>query len=79
MSDLTIRTLMLAISALAGERSALLKRIQACSMDEINDEHLSEQVLDIDQALGELADEYDTLRGDSQTYPTYEKLTGLDQ
>jgi hypothetical protein len=38
---------------------------------------LSERVLNIDQALDELADEHEALQGDSQTYPPFERLTGL--
>lgn len=77
MSTLSIRTLMLSIGALARERAVMLETLETASLEQDSDSHLSERVLDIDQALDELADEYESLRGDSQTYPTFERLTGL--
>ena len=77
MSDLSIRTLMMCIGALARERQGILDSLKTVTREQDEDEHLSERVLDIDQALDELADEYDALRGDSSSYPTFEKLTGL--
>lgn len=74
MSDLSIRTLMLSIGALARERERILK---TAPREQDEDERLSEQVLDIDQALGELADDYEALRGDSSTYPPFEKVAGI--
>ena len=76
MSDLSIRTLMMSIGALARERAGILETLKTATRDQDEDEHLSEQVLDIDQALGELADEYESLRGDSSTYPPVETLIG---
>lgn len=77
MSDLSIRTLMLSIGALARDRAGLLETLKTATLEQDSDDHLSERVLDIDQALDELADAYEALRGDSQTYPTFERLTGL--
>lgn len=77
MSDLSIRTLMLSIGALARERAGLLETLKTATLEQDGDNHLSERVLDIDQALDELADEYEAMRADSQTYPTFERLTGL--
>ena len=77
MSDLSIRTLMLSISALARERERILNILNAATREQDQDEHLSEQVLDIDQALGELADDYEALRGSSSTYPPFEKVASL--
>lgn len=77
MSDLSIRTLMMSIGALARERQKILDLLKTVTQEQDEDEHLSERVLDIDQALDELADEYEALRGDSSTYPTFEKLAGL--
>lgn len=76
-SHLTVRTLMLSIGALARERTSVLETLKTATLEQDSDSHLSERVLDIDQALDELADEYESLRGDSQTYPTFERLTGL--
>src|SRR5215471_18932485 len=59
MTELSMRTLMLAIGSLALERSALLERLKHESLHVDNEEHLSERVQDIDQALSELGDEYD--------------------
>ena len=77
MSDLSIRTLMLSIGALARERDSILNTLKTATREQDEDDHLSEQVLDIDQALGELADEYEALRGDSSTYPPFEKVAGI--
>jgi len=77
MSDLSIRTLMLSISALARERERILNILNSATREQDQDEHLSEQVLDIDQALGELADDYEALRGNSSTYPPFEKVASL--
>ena len=77
MSDLSIRTLMLSIGALARERASLMQTLKTATLEQDSDGHLSEHVMDIDQALDELADEYEALRGDSQTYPTFERLTGM--
>lgn len=75
MGNLSIKALMLSIGALARERAGLLSNQETGTQHQ--DEHRSEHVLDIDQALDELADEYEALRGDSSTYPTFEKLAGL--
>ena len=77
MSTLSIRTLMLSIGALARERERILGRLNTATRAQDEDEHLSGQVLDIDQALGELADDYEALRGDSSTYPPFEKVAGI--
>jgi hypothetical protein len=77
MSDLSIRTLMLSIGALARERNSILNTLKTATREQDEDDRLSEQVLDIDQALGELADEYEAQRGDSSTYPPFEKVAGI--
>lgn len=77
MSDLSIRTLMLSIGALARQRGSILDTLKSATRAQDEDDHLSEQVLDIDQALGELADEYEARRGDSSTYPPFEKVAGI--
>lgn len=77
MSDLTIRTLMLSIGALARQRDSLLNTLKTATREQDEDDPLSEQVLDIDQALGELADEYEAQRGDSSTHAPFEKVAGI--
>ncbi|MFN7725666.1 MAG: hypothetical protein ACK5QH_11395 [Rubrivivax sp.] len=77
MNQLSIRTLMLSIGALARERAGLLKQLATLSPEQDSSEHCSERVLDIDQALDELADAYEDLRGGSQTYPPFKQLAGL--
>ena len=77
MSDLSIRTLMLSIGALARQRDSILATLKTATREQDEDDHLSEQVLDIDQALGELADEYEARRGDSSTHPPFEKVAGI--
>ena len=78
MSDLSIRTLMLSIGALARERERIMNILNAATREQDQDDHLSEQVLDIDRALGELADDYEALRGTSSTYPPFEQVARID-
>jgi hypothetical protein len=78
MSDLSIRTLMLSVGALAPKRAGLLETRKATTLEQDGDDQLCERVLDNDQALDELADACGTLWGDRPTYPTSERLSGLD-
>lgn len=75
MTEFTMQTLMLAITALANERRRILERLEQDPVTD-DEEHLSEEVLDIGVALNELADEYEARKGDSLQYPSYERLTG---
>lgn len=75
MTEFTMQTLMLAITALANERRRVLERIQQNPSPD-DEERLAEQVLDIGVALNELADDYEARKGDSPKYPSYERLTG---
>lgn len=59
MLDIAKRTLSLAIYSMVINRCRLLDRIEHVSAEVENEEHLSETVLDIDQALAELAHLYD--------------------
>ena len=77
MSDPSIRTLMLSIGALARQRDSILDTLKTATREQDEDDHLSEQVLDIDQALGELADDYEARRGESSTYPPFEKVAAI--
>jgi hypothetical protein len=70
----TLQALSIAIGSIAFEREALLLRIESVSAEVEDEEQLSEQVLLIEQALGEFRDEYKALRGSSNGYPTYEAI-----
>jgi len=74
MSEFTLQALNIALGSIAFEREALLLRIEAVSADVQDQELLSEQVLLIEQALGEFRDAYKALRGDSNGYPAYETV-----
>ena len=74
MSDFSLQALNVAIGSIAFEREALMLRIKSVSPEVEDEEQLSEQVLLIDQTLGEFHDEYDALRGDSTTYPPFETV-----
>lgn len=71
---LSIETLMIAATAVAAERQRLVTLIAKTPPDEEAEQHLSEQVLDIDRALGELADVYEALRGGAARYPEFDAL-----
>lgn len=74
MSDLTLQSLHTAIGALAFEREALMLRIATVSPEVETDEELSEQVMLIEQVLGEYRDLYRAQRGNSTTFPAYEEV-----
>ncbi len=62
MSDISVQTLSLALFSMVINRCRLLDRIERVSLEVDNDEHLSETVLDMDKALGELSDAYEAAR-----------------
>ena len=62
MSNITKQTLSLAIFSMVINRCRLLATIDRVSLEVDNEEHLSETILDMDKALGELADLYDAAR-----------------
>lgn len=74
MSALSLSTLAIAIVATAAERERLLARIAAVPRETDVEEHLSERVMDIDRALGELGSAYEELRSAASGYPSYEAL-----
>jgi hypothetical protein len=74
MSEFTLQALNIAIGSIAFEREALLLRIESVSAEVEDAEQLSEQVVLIEQALGEFRDEYKALRGSSNSYPAYEAI-----
>ncbi|MFN7726945.1 MAG: hypothetical protein ACK5QH_17965 [Rubrivivax sp.] len=72
MSDFTLRALNLAIGSMAFERELLLHRIETVAAEVEQAEQLSEQVLLIEQALGEFRDAYTVGREREPVYPPYE-------
>lgn len=76
MSELSMSTLSMAIRATAAERSRLLERIAREPAEVDEDEHLSEQVMDMDRALGELGTAYEALRAGRPGYPSFDALAG---
>ena len=74
MAELSIQTLMIAISSTVAERTRVLARIAVVSREVDEEEHLSERVMDIDRALGELGSAYETERKGARRYPDYETL-----
>jgi hypothetical protein len=74
MSEFTLQSLNVAIGSLAFERETLTLRIESVSAETEDEEQLSEQVLLIEQTLGEFRDAYKALRGDSTTHPPYEAI-----
>ncbi|MDB5865730.1 MAG: hypothetical protein JWO70_3536 [Betaproteobacteria bacterium] len=74
MAEFSIQTLMIAISSTVAERSRVLARIAAVTPEIDEEEHLSERVMDIDRALGELGSAYESQRQGARRYPDYEAL-----
>lgn len=72
MSEFTLQALNIAVGSIAFEREALMLRIESVSAQVENDEQLSEQVLLVEQALGEFRDAYNhALRSNSGSHPSY--------
>lgn len=76
MSEISTRVLMIAITAVVLERCRLIDKIDTVTPEEEEEERLSEQVMDIDAALGELAGPYQRQRLEELLYPDYEELIG---
>lgn len=76
MSQPSISSLSIAIKAMAAERGRLLVRIESEGADVDEAERLSERVMDIDRALGELGTAYEALRSGRKGYPSFEALCG---
>ena len=74
MPMLSLSTLSLAIAAVVAERQRLLARLATVSADVDAEEHLSEAVMDIDRALGELGSAYESLQPTAAGYPDYATL-----
>jgi hypothetical protein len=65
---------MIAITAVVLERCRLIDKIDTVTPEQEEEERLSEQVMDIDAALGELAGPYQRQRLGERLYPEYEEL-----
>ena len=74
MPPLSIQTLMIAIASTVAARCRLLDRIATVDAATDEDEHLSESVMDIDHALGELSSMYSQQTVDGHIYPSSEQL-----
>lgn len=74
MQNVSTQTLMIAISAVIMERCRLEDLIAVVSPEVDEDEHLSEQVMDMDMALGELSCPYEEHIKVDRMFPTYEAL-----
>ena len=64
MTELSTATLILAIEAIALETELLTRRIEASSPEIDAEEHLSETVVDLQRALGELGAIYERRRSE---------------
>ncbi len=62
MLDISGETLSLAIFSTIINRCRLLDRVERVSLEVDDEEHLSESVLDLDKALGELGTAYEAIR-----------------
>lgn len=74
MQDVSTQALMIAISSTLMGRCRLLDRIAAVAPEVDHDEHLSEQVMDIDMALGELSSAYSARLQSEPMFPSFEEL-----
>ena len=74
MFEVSTQTLMRAISAMAIEQELTTRRIEQGSVEEDEEEHLSEHVLDLQKALSELVGIYEHQRQNEPIYPAVEDL-----
>jgi len=74
MSEFALQSLNIAIGSLAFEREVLTLRAESVSAETEDAEQLSEQVLLVEETLGEFRDVYKSLRGESITHPPYENI-----
>jgi hypothetical protein len=74
MPELSLSTLTVAIGSMIADREQLLARIASEPPEVDEEERLSGAVMDIDRALGEIADVYERQRQGNRTYPAYETL-----
>lgn len=74
MQDVSTQALMIAISSTLMDRCRLLDRIAAVDAEVDQNEQLSEQVMDIDMALGELSSVYGARLQAEPMFPPFEEL-----
>lgn len=72
--DISAQALMIAIRSTVMERCRLVNLIQAGDIETVDEEHLSEQVMDIDKALVELAGLYAVTLVEDKGYPDFETV-----
>jgi hypothetical protein len=72
--EISAQAVMIAIRSTVIERCRLVDLIQASDIETINAEHVSEQVMDIDKALGELAGLYIAALDDDPGYPDFDTV-----
>lgn len=72
--EISAQAVMMAIRSTVMERCRLIDLIQASDVETIDAEHWSEQVMDIDKALGELAGLYRTVSANDQGYPDFDTV-----
>ena len=74
MSDISAEALSVAIFSTIINRCRLLDRIERVSLEVDDEEHLSEAVLGLDKALGELGTAYEQIRMVESGWLDYETL-----
>ncbi len=74
MQNVSTQTLMIAISAVVMERCRLEDLIAVVTPEIDEDEHLSEQVMDMDMALGELSGPYEEHIKLDRMFPPFDAL-----
>jgi hypothetical protein len=74
MTEISLRTLMIAIGSMVADRERILARIAKEGAEVDSEERLSELVMDIDSSLSELADAYEDQRKTAPGYPAYGDL-----
>ncbi len=74
MHNVSTQSLMIAISSVVMERCRLEDLIAVVSPEVDEDEHLSEQVMDMDMALGELSGSYEEQIKVDRMFPSYDAL-----
>ncbi|GGA24956.1 hypothetical protein [Dyella nitratireducens] len=72
--EISAQAVMIAIRSTVMERCRLIDLIQASDIETIDEEHLSEEVMDIDKALGELAGLYVAASAKDKGYPDFDTV-----
>jgi hypothetical protein len=72
--EISAQAVMIAIRSTVIERCRLIDLIQASDIETIDEEHLSEEVMDIDKALGELAGLYVAASATDKGYPDFDTV-----